>query len=456
MKRYIAFLVLFVALAGWGCDSDRPPATAPREPTADAPAARREATPARSPTPAGATPTATAVRGVPQASHGAQVGPLQVGDEAELPRDVALIVETGCFQCDGPTAGLVRVYRDRAGKIRTDTLFARPEGPSRPYISGFALSPDGAEIAVGVCSRGHCGPVAQETPDAQTTLFRSLDGGVTWSELAVLNGAHGVVAIGQGGVIVSGPFQAGTQAAPPFRVLPQGRPLTPPPGASAGRPISLPGGDLLWRTEDGRRVVRGDGGGFLDLNLGDRGWIGDLVPDATGERFAVSWGDGGRQYVGVVGRDGRLITTLSSGENTYAAVGAWLSSTLLVGNVTVSQPQLRTAAPQPFSGLLPAIFDLQAGRVSPIPIPFLDSPFRNGRNRIQATLRGPFARVASPGDCLNVRAEPGAAAKVVTCAADGVLLRDTGETREQGGATWLRVVTPSGQEGWASAAYLER
>jgi len=44
----------------------------------------------------------------------------------------------------------------------------------------------------------------------------------------------------------------------------------------------------------------------------------------------------------------------------------------------------------------------------------------------------------------------------VTCAADGVLLRDGGETHQAGGDTWLKVVTPAGGEGWASIAYLER
>jgi hypothetical protein len=48
------------------------------------------------------------------------------------------------------------------------------------------------------------------------------------------------------------------------------------------------------------------------------------------------------------------------------------------------------------------------------------------------------------------------AAPVLACAADGVLLRDTSETREADGATWRRVVTPAGVEGWASSQFLER
>jgi hypothetical protein len=63
--------------------------------------------------------------------------------------------------------------------------------------------------------------------------------------------------------------------------------------------------------------------------------------------------------------------------------------------------------------------------------------------------------VVDTGACLNVRAEPGPAAPVLTCAADGVLLQDSGETQEADGATWRRVITPSGIEGWASSRYLE-
>ena len=64
--------------------------------------------------------------------------------------------------------------------------------------------------------------------------------------------------------------------------------------------------------------------------------------------------------------------------------------------------------------------------------------------------------MVNTGSCLNVRAEPAMTAAVLACAADGVLLRDTGETREVDGATWRRVVTPAGVDGWASSQFLER
>lgn len=70
--------------------------------------------------------------------------------------------------------------------------------------------------------------------------------------------------------------------------------------------------------------------------------------------------------------------------------------------------------------------------------------------------RGPFARVVNTGSCLNIRDAPSLDSNVLTCATDGVLLRDQGETAETDGVTWARVVTPVGVEGWAATVYLER
>ena len=68
-----------------------------------------------------------------------------------------------------------------------------------------------------------------------------------------------------------------------------------------------------------------------------------------------------------------------------------------------------------------------------------------------------FARVVNTdGTCLNIRAEPGSAGQVLACEADGMLLRDLGQTAKADAVMWLRVATPAGVEGWASTQYLER
>jgi hypothetical protein len=431
------------------------------------------------PTPlASPTPTATVT---PEVIDGVEVVPLQFGEEAELPGGAAVIVETGCTQCDGPTTALVRVYRDAAGQVRTDTLFspeaaglpprlvsdpkAEPTGmrEEEPYITGFALDGGAAEIVVGVCSRGYCGGLGWASADAQTTLFRSLDGGVTWAEFGVLEGGYYVVAITKDGVLLSGQQESdpAQQAPPGYQLFPSGDPLEPPPEAGEGWPISHSSGELIWRSKDGR-LLRSDGSEFLTLRQGVSFAIAgaDIEPDPSGKRLAVAlWREGagqpsGQSYFGIVSLGGELTEIFSAPE--YASVGGWINSAVLAGNANISAEQLKTPVPDPFVGYLPALFDLDAREIHPIPRPFLDPPFRNGRNRIQAVLRGPFARVVNTGACLNVRAAPGMAADVLACAADDVLLRDTAETQEVDGTTWRRVVTPAGLEGWASSQYLER
>jgi hypothetical protein len=106
------------------------------------------------------------------------------------------------------------------------------------------------------------------------------------------------------------------------------------------------------------------------------------------------------------------------------------------------------------SGARPALIDLEAGLIHPFRTLF--EPPNDIVNNILAAQQGPFARVVNTeGTCLNIRAEPGAG-QVLDCAAEGVLLRDLGQTADVQGITWLRVTTPAGIEGWASGEYLER
>ena len=431
------------------------------EPAPTATAGPATSTPLATPTPAATTS--------PEATDGVDVVPLRFGEEAELPDDVALIIETGCIQCDGPPTGLYRLYRDASGQLRTDALFTLealdlpPRGASHeeawanePYITGLALSDDASEIVAGVCTRGYCGGLDFATADAQMTLYRSLDGGVTWTELAVVDGGAWVVAVVKEGVVVSGPYDAEEESGPKFSLFPGGEPVPPPqpPPAVDGWPWTLSGGELAWATEDGR-LLGSDGGEILDL--GEGASMGSAVPDVGGARFAVTWytdRPSPGYLIGVFSRDGRPVSAFSLSD--YARIGGWLSDALVAGNANVPQTLLPTPEPGSFvMNFLPIIFDLETGEAHPLAGPFQELPL-SGRNYIRAVLRGPFARVVNTGSCLNVRAEPGMAADALTCAADDVLLRDTGETREAEGATWRRVVTPAGVEGWANSQYLER
>jgi hypothetical protein len=260
------------------------------------------------------------------------------------------------------------------------------------------------------------------------------------------------VAIASDGVVVAGAYGTEPEAQPKYRLFPSDEPVEPPSGVS-GWPLTLPGGELAWRTEDGR-LLRSDGSDVLPL--GDSAWVGDIVADASGKRLAATWSTespASQSRIGVFSRDGRPISAFSHSDS--AQVGGWLSDALVAGNTTVPPALLPTPEPGTYvMNSVPAIFDLSTGEAHPLAGPFHELPL-SGRNYVRAVLHGPFARVADTGSCLNVRAEPGAAADVLTCAADGVLLRDTGEKREVDGTTWRRVVTPAGVEGWADSQYLE-
>src|SRR4030042_6082167 len=95
----------------------------------------------------------------------------------------------------------------------------------------------------------------------------------------------------------------------------------------------LPGGELAGGTEDGR-LLRNDSSEVLPL--GDSAWVGDIVPDASGKRLAVTWSTespSSQRRIGLFSRDGGPITAFSLSDS--ARVGGWLSDTLVAGNVNV-------------------------------------------------------------------------------------------------------------------------
>jgi len=429
-----------------------------------------------SPTPATETPSPSpSASATPEVIGGVPVVPLKIGEPADFPDDVALIVETGCWQCDGPTTGLERVYRDPSGEIIIETLFTPKEmglpprivqtikGPEKdePTINGFALTPDGDRIVVSVCTRGTCLELGGAPgPDAETTLFESLDGGVTWKQIAVLDGGLAARAtIGEGVLLwdLSTPFEGEDRYA--YRVYPGGEVVEAPAGSVGWRLLTTPEDEPVWPTGDGR-LLRKDGSVYLSLDLPRGVEILDFV-QAPGEDAlsVVVWfeeGEGaepGVYYLAAVEPDGRFRKVYRAGG--LALPGGWLAL-LVYGNASVAPERLPVPPPDLYLGWLPAAFDIEAGEARPILDPFLDRP---SRNIVQAVVEGPFARVDGTGDCLDVRSRPSAGAAVLECAADGVLLllnRGLEDTRTEGGVTWVHVVTPAGADGWAGDAYLDR
>ena len=111
LVRFVLVAVAGAMLAA-AC-SDRVPAPETPTPTAT-PAAVRTPQPRSA-----ATPSATP--GHPPDSAPNAVA-LKVEPGAPFPLKTVLIIETGCWQCDGPTSGLERVYRRADGSWSREKL----------------------------------------------------------------------------------------------------------------------------------------------------------------------------------------------------------------------------------------------------------------------------------------------------------------------------------------------
>ena len=419
--------------------------------------------------PATSSDTATRIPATPTEAPSEIGVPVVLSDEIEFPDDVAVIVSLGCADCEGSTNGLIRVHSGPDGEILVTSLFSVDsldlpprsvviDGESLkedPYILGApAISRDGGEVVIGICTRGRCGPnAARVTSDAQVAVYRSVDGGVSWSKLVDLDGAYEVVEVVREGIIVYGPLGS-DESTPEFTVYPGGERVRPP--WAGGRPIPLRDRKLIWQQRsDPRTLRRGDGSAFMSLALPSDATLLDYLQSPFEDQIALHWTEAQQTIIGLANSEGQITQSINFGDG-MVAVGGWIAAGQLI--VIADFPKGRLASPpaETYRGALPGVLDLESGRLRPISSPFADARFQRGRSQVVATVMGPFARVVNTGGCLNLRAEPSLDAEIVGCLADNVLLPDTDETARSGDVTWLRIVAPLGLEGWASTVYLER
>ena len=418
---------------------------------------------------------------LPDILSGKEVIKLEPGPPTTLPASLSIIVETGCFGCAGEAQGITRYYVGPDGELAPDTLLDpgalgapprildTPEGPREypPSITGIVMSPDASEIIISVCVRARCsygegGPSDWEA-ESRTALYRSRDGGVTWhSALQLDAGASVEVRTGLGAAVVA-VWETALEATF-YRIALDDSPadsnptmdrLTPPaPGAW---PVAGVDTDVLWLVSDGGRILREDGSTFIDF-----AGSGSINRYFFVEEFGAAWiawaspvffsNEGGtfgvdRSFLSKVDAKGAIGSTVQY-DNT-ARYGVDIGNGMRIGNAQLDPKT------HPEWNWFPSVFDIPNRQVRPILDPFAERG-NTGRNIVAAVQRGPFARVVNTDNtCLNIRAEPLPSAGILDCAAEGVLLRDTGEAGGPAGE-WLKVVTPNGAEGWANAQYLER
>lgn len=452
-------LVLYLAYGSGNGDSSARPTPAPSEAVAGSSAAT--ATPVR-----GHLPTPTPAP-LPPVLADAGVTPMEVGNLVQFPENTALIMETGCWQCDGPSTGLRRMYNDDAftGGVRVEQLLSLERlgiVDARAYFSGYAIAPDASYMLASVCIRGGCSYALDAwSADARTAVYESTDGGVTWTLLEELD-----LALSIEGLIAPRLALASWQDQPPpgprlYATYPGFEPITPPYSNYRDYgPLAI-SGEVFWTSfREPQLLVRSDGSVVVDLREGThiRSYQSWTASGGSGTSL-LSWGyfpenDQAREFISLVNSFGRTTTTFEMNPP-----DAWMLSAIWHdGRVfgTMANPPL-IGAPAGFLGLLPAVLDLETGRYINIEEPFLQQGYDRQRDIVSAVQSGPednpIARVVRvEGSCLNVREAPNVDAEILACAADGVLL-SVGFLSDESGE-WIEVTAPDGTHGWAATEFL--
>lgn len=335
-------------------------------------------------------PTPSPAGSTPEPAVTLNAIPLVLGEATSLPSGWSMVLETGCFQCDGPATGLIRVWRDSAGEPHMDSLF----GPvttlkTYPFESNYTpadvastdaglsvgASADGSVLAVARCLEAGCFNVEGPDTEAQSLVYRSLDGGVTWETLAQFD--HEVLVqlvLSDGRVLISDQF-AGSST---FTSLPDGAEIAPPaPATPVLKPIPLGDGTIGWLGGEGD-VYDSNGGVVIDVP-GDGVATSALVQ--VNGYAVVHWsadGGAGEQFISVYAPD--LRTTYSTDHLPFDFV-ALTPEGLLITNVSASSDELRLPAPV---GLLPTLVSLVNGEMLAVSDPFTDAAYPADRYIVRA------------------------------------------------------------------------
>lgn len=372
---------------------------------------------------------------------------LPVGDPIDLSPDLAVVLAIGGGE--HPLAGIERVTRDAAGEARIDVLFfagqhvyANGDGTYRqvddfhangvtvptpapgasysinasqwPYIATFGVSEDGGTIVVALCDLGVCGGGADNV-SSDAILYRSVDGGIAWSEVGHLPDVGYIRIVG---VVSDGRALIGY---PRSSVKQEDYFLEPghdPVSTKARIPNPLPvviGGQVEWPVTSG---------GATRYYLSDGTLAPSPTPTATQPYSLPAGVEAGVQ--------------LAKGDR-LGTIGA---------NSIPGAPTDLQQVP----ALIEPGFDTLAGAIHPIKSPFLDNDFDRDSYSVIAVVGGLLGRVTGVDSCLTVHAEASSDSNSVECDANDVLLRLL--YPPQPGATWLQVVTPQGAEGYVERQYV--
>lgn len=307
------------------------------------------------------------------------------------------------------------------------------------------------------------------------TIVSSRDGGVTWGDVAALErGGWGtLLAIDREALLVQGLDETDPWAIVPFPPGDTQKAVTFPAGVRPEQGVFAAhddaGATLLAALGSDKRTlwnVAGSGSKLTTIPLSaelNPMLVAGLVRRPGGLEVQVLWfkeanGPKREGYLGFVDVDSSTLRAVY-GWSTQDGLGRlqvkqWLSPTLAIGRADF-EPSSYGLQGLMFSGV-PALIDFEAATVAPLENFVEQLAWRAGGPVPQSLLIGPFARVVSGEDCLNVRVGPSVDAQVLGCYRDGVLLPLRGQSQQTvAGVEWRAVTTPDERAGWASAEFLE-
>lgn len=397
---------------------------------------------------------------------GIDVRELTLGPEISVPNDLVVYLGPAPWAADSFPILLWRVYRGHDGTIRRDDLFANAKARFGPLaIVGWAADERFGEIVLVACQAGRCRGVSVGGWEGEFDVYRSIDGGITWSAAGQVSAMTFPRAVTQAGVIMAEWQGRDAAERPEFRFFlhPSGEAVTPP--VPHTEPRVVPGLGLVWEPAyqdrkfgaepvydaSGAAIAAAQPDPNLEARLAGRTSDGslygawDYVPDRPADPHPRT------AYLGQVDASGRPVA-LFTPQRVTTWNGPYLAGNgLLLANVELP---VQPGSAAPFD-VPAALIDLDSGRI--LPLRELDEGLEpNQQPLVRGALVARVARVVTGRDCLNVRETPSGSATSLGCYRDGVLLLERGETRIDGATTWVAVTTPDGHEGWASAQFLQR
>jgi hypothetical protein len=397
---------------------------------------------------------------------GVAVRELTIGPETSLPSDLAVYIAPAPWAADSFPVLLWRVYRGHDGTIRRYDLFANAKAQFGPLaIVGWSASERFREIVIVACQEGRCRQVSLGGWQGTFDVYRSTDGGITWSAFGQVSAMTFPRAVTPSGTIIAEWLGRDANERPEYRFFlhPSGEAVAPP-GPNT-EPRVVPGLGLTWEPtyadpKFGAKPVYDSSGAVianaqpitnLEARLAARTADGSLygvwnyVPDRPADPHPRT------AYLGQVDASGGPVA-LFTPQRVATWNGPYLAGNgLLLANVELP---VQPGSAAPFD-VPAALIDLVTGRIQPLRE--LGEGLDVGQQPlVRGAVLGRVARIAAGSDCLHVRESPSASATSLGCYRDGVLLFERGETRIADGATWVSVTTPDDKDGWASAGFLQR